>query len=126
MSIKIFGTKETLDSKRKRNLSDAIHSSMVETLGLPSGKRAHRFINLEPEDLFVPEGRSMNYVTLEIMLMTGRAPETKHKLIKTLFAKIKESAGIDPNDLEIVIIESSHENCGLELKHCYTLYEQGV
>ena len=103
MSVKIFAIREALELSTRTSLSGAIHGAMMEVLGLPEGKRAHRFIPLNDEDLFVPEGRSRNYITLEILLMTGRKSETKEQLIKTLFKKVKETCSIEFQDLELIL-----------------------
>ena len=50
---------------------------MVESLSFPKNKRAHRFINLEKEDFYYPEGRTDDYIIIEIMMISGRTVETK-------------------------------------------------
>mmetsp|Transcript_1345 Transcript_1345/g.1475 ORF Transcript_1345/g.1475 Transcript_1345/m.1475 type:complete len:135 (+) Transcript_1345:343-747(+) len=112
MSIKIFSKREFLDEAKRKQISEAIHESMQEALGLPEGKRFQRFIPLDKNDMVLPGGGEGNYVNVEIMLMSGRAPETKRKLIKSIFKNMKELAGVETNQVEIQIIESPHENWG--------------
>lgn len=109
--IKIFGVAERL-IPRRRALSDAIHHCIVEVLGLPPGKRAHRFFPLEEGNFFMPEDRSLDYTILEIAMMSGRTVETKKRLVRALFEKIHAQVGITPHDLEICIMESPPENWG--------------
>lgn len=109
--VKIYGLRENFINK-KQLLSDAIHHCIVEFLQFPKNKRAHRFINLEKDDFYYPEGRTEDYVITEIMMMKGRTTETKKKLIKMLFKEISEKVTISTHDIEILILESSSSNWG--------------
>ncbi|SOE23390.1 Tautomerase enzyme [Spirosomataceae bacterium TFI 002] len=109
--IKIYGLKTTLrDIKSK--LSDVIHHCIEVSLNFPENKRAHRFINLEKEDFYYPEGRTDSYIIIEIMMITGRTVETKKNLIKMLFKEINAQLNISTTDIEISIIESPASNWG--------------
>lgn len=44
--VKIYGIEEQLYPKR-RQLSDVIHFCVMDALGMPENKRAHRFIPLQ-------------------------------------------------------------------------------
>ena len=100
--IIIYGIREKLDPV-KALLSDTIHESVQEALGLPEDKRAHRFVGLSREDFYFPGGRTDAYTVIEINLIEGRSRETIKKLIKTLFSKIETSVGIGPVDVEITV-----------------------
>lgn len=109
--IKIYGLRTNLkDIKQK--LSDVIHNCIVESLSFPKNKRAHRFINLEKDDFFYPEGRTDEYIIIEIMMISGRTVETKKALIKMLFKEISSQLNISTTDIEISIIESPATNWG--------------
>ncbi|HMN29236.1 MAG TPA: tautomerase family protein [Caldilineaceae bacterium] len=107
--IKVYGLKERLNPI-KAQLSDLIHSCVVEALQFPPGKRAHRFFPLEREDFYYPAGRSEAYTIIEIALMSGRTVETKKKLISLLYARTQNQLGLTAQDLEISIIESPAHN----------------
>ena len=66
---------------------------MVDALSFPDDKRAHRFIPMDPEDFFYPDGRSDAYTVIEISLMEGRSAEARKKLIRLLFDRIEENVG---------------------------------
>ncbi len=102
--ILIYGIKEKLNPI-KAKLSEVIHTCVTDILGLPEGKRAHRFIPLEKEDFYFPEDRSAAYTVIEINLMTGRQHDTITTLIKELFVHIEKKIGIKPIDVEITIHE---------------------
>ena len=113
--IKIYGLRDHLDLT-KTILSDTIHQCIVAALQFPKDKRFHRFISLEKEDFYFPDSKSTAYTIIEIMMMSGRAEETKKKLIKLLFQEIEQQVGIAPNDLEICILESPACNWGFRGK----------
>ena len=53
--IKIYGLKENLDPI-KAELSDVVHSCVVDALDFPKDKRFHRFFPLDPSDFYYPGG----------------------------------------------------------------------
>lgn len=109
--IRIYGIGEKLDPI-KAELSDVINACMVEALSFPADKRAHRFFPMAKEDFYYPAGRTDAYIVLEITLIQGRSQQARKKLIRLLFARIKERLGIAPRDVEVVIFESPAGNFG--------------
>ena len=89
-----------------------IHQCVVEALQFPQNKRAHRFINLEKDDFYYPEGRTDAYIIIEFMMIEGRTVEAKKNLIKMLFEQISSQLGISVTDIEICIMESPAANWG--------------
>lgn len=114
--VKVYGIREKLLPVRER-LSETIHECVMEALGLPRDKRAHRFLPLEREDMLYPEGRSDAYTILEILMIEGRTVETRKKLVRLLFERVRANAGIEPVDLEICILESPACNWGFRGMH---------
>ena len=114
--IKIYGLKLQLTTVREK-LSQVIHSCVMEALGMPEDKKAHRFFYLDPEDFKMPGGRSEAYTIIEISMIEGRSVETKKRLIRLLFDKIQEEVGITHMDLEICIHESPACNWGFRGMH---------
>ena len=102
--IVIYGIKEQLNPI-KASMSDVIHQCMMDVLGMPEGKRAHRFVPLNKDDYYYPDDRTDQYTVLEINMMEGREVETKKALIKALFQQFEEQLNISPIDLEITIKE---------------------
>ena len=109
--VKIFGLRSAL-SPIIREVSDVIHSCVVEALQYPVGKRAHRFFLFEKSEFFYPEGRSDKYTILEFSMFEGRSVETKKKLIRLLFERFEQGLGVSPNDLEVTIFETPRANWG--------------
>ncbi len=114
--VKIYGVRENHDPIKEK-LSEVIHSCVMDALGMPKDKRAHRFIGLDESDFFMPGGRTLAYTILEISMIEGRTAETKKKLIRLLFDRIQEQVGISHMDLEICITESPACNWGFRGMH---------
>lgn len=100
--IVIYGIKERLNPI-KLPLSNVLQQCWNSEMGLADDKRAHRFVPLERDDFFYPEGRSEAYTVIEINMMEGRAVNTKKRLIKKIFSEIEKQLGISPLDIEITI-----------------------
>ena len=109
--VKIYGVKEQLNPI-KSQLSDVIHSCVVDALAFPQDKRAHRFFPLEPEDFYYPAGRTARYTIIEISMFEGRSIETKKQLIRLLFERAHQALGLKPEDLEVTITETPKHNWG--------------
>lgn len=109
--IKIYGLRKHLDPI-KAQLSDVVHSCVVEALQFPPDKRAHRFFPLAPEDFYMPAGRSERYIILEISLFEGRSVETKKQFIRLLFQRCQSELELTPADLEITLTETPRCNWG--------------
>lgn len=102
--IVVYGIRDRLNPV-KAELSDILHRCMMAVLGMPEDKRAHRFIPLERDDFYYPDGRSDAYTVIEINMMAGRKPETQKALIKAIFQAVEAELGIRAVDIEITIKE---------------------
>jgi phenylpyruvate tautomerase PptA (4-oxalocrotonate tautomerase family) len=109
--IKIFGLRSSLSPVMKE-MSDVIHSCVVDALQYPVDKRAHRFFPLETGEFFYPPGRTERYTIIEISMFEGRSVEAKKKLIRLLFGRFEAVMGIGPQDVEITIFETPTHNWG--------------
>ncbi|MDG6896656.1 hypothetical protein A6A19_01260 [Actinobacillus delphinicola] len=102
--IIVYGLKTKIQP-RKQQLMDIIFHCLHLELGIPPKKHALRFIGLEAEDYYYPEGRTDDFTVIEINLMQGRTEFTKKRLIKMLFSELEDKLGISPIDVEITIKE---------------------
>jgi hypothetical protein len=113
--IKIFGLRQTLEPI-KHDLSDVIHSCIVEALSFPTDKRFHRFFLMDESDFYYAQDRSTRYLILEISMFEGRSVEVKKRLFNFLYQRIGAKFGIAANDLEITIFETPKHNWGIRGK----------
>ena len=114
--VKIYGVGEQLIPIREK-LSGLIHSCVMDALGMPADKRAHRFFPMEKQNFLMPGGRTDAYTIIELTMIEGRSPETRKKLIRLLFDRIQQQLDIAPMDLEICIYESPACNWGFRGMH---------
>ena len=110
--IKIYGERNRLREIRDR-MSEVIHATAIDVLGLPPNKRFHRFIGLECDDFIYPPDRSPAYTIIEVSLFAGRADGTKRTFLKTLMGRIVDEIGVDPVDLEITLFETPRSHWGI-------------
>ena len=113
--IKIYGLKEHLTPIRNE-VSDTLHSCVVDAFRYPENKRAHRFFYLDPEDFFYLEGRSNQYTIIEISLFEGRTVISKKHLYQLIFERFEKEFNISPNDIEITLTETPLYNWGIRGK----------
>jgi hypothetical protein len=109
--VKIYGLREHL-GPILRDVSDVIHSCVVDALQYPPDKRAHRFFQLDASEFFYPAGRSDKYTIIEFSMFEGRSVEAKKKLIRLLFERFEARLGVAPMDLEMTIFETPKHNWG--------------
>ena len=102
--ISIFGLAEHLNPIKAR-MSDVLHRCVVDVLGLPADKRAHRFFPMAREDFYYPGGRSDAYTAITMDMIAGRTEATKKALITAIFVAFARDLGIQPIDVEITLRE---------------------
>ncbi|MBD2567930.1 tautomerase family protein [Anabaena lutea] len=108
--VKVYGIRDYLNPI-KQQLSDAIHSCVMEALQYPVDKRFHRFFPLDKLDFYYPSARSDKYTIIEFSMFEGRSVEAKKQLIRLLFERL-QPLGISSQDLEITIFETPKHNWG--------------
>ena len=109
--VKIYGLKDRLDPV-KEEMSEVIHSCVVDALSFPKDKRAHRFFGLDADDFYYPAGRTERYTIVEISMFEGRSIDAKKRLVRLLFERAREEIGLAPADLEVTITETPKHNWG--------------
>lgn len=109
--IKVYGRRDVW-AARRRDVSDLLQECLESAWKLPSGKRFHRFLLLDAEDLVCPQ-RGEHYLIIEILCFTGRSDDAKRDLIRTLYARLTPALGLTPDDLEITIIDTPKVNWGI-------------
>lgn len=110
VQVKFYG-RRSVWAQRRDELSDVVQHALADAFELPLDKRFHRFCWLDDDDLVAP--RSDDYLILEIVCFAGRSPDAKRRLIRELYTSTGSRLGLDPDDLEVVVLESPRENWGI-------------
>ncbi len=110
--VKIFGLKSSL-LPRRIQISEVIHSCVVEAFDYPPSKKFHRFIYFDEGDFIFPSDRTADYTIVEISLFEGRSLMAKKKFYKLLFKRFEEVLDIKPIDLEVTLTETPKHNWGI-------------
>ncbi|MBE8996796.1 MULTISPECIES: tautomerase family protein [unclassified Nostoc] len=112
VQIKVYSLADKLNPI-KTELSNVIHTSLIEVLQIAPEKRFHRFFPLDKSDFYYPSDRTDNYLVIEISMFEGRSVETKKELIRLLIKNINEKFNIPIYDIEITIFETPKSNWGI-------------
>ena len=104
------------DAAFKSAVLDAVHNALVAS-GVPQADRFHRVLELAPEDFRfdasypdLANARTDDFVLIEVLLSTGRSVKVKRKIVADLIAALRESPGLDPDNVMLVFKETLWEN----------------
>ena len=104
------------DAAFKSAVLGAVHNALVAS-GVPQADRFHRVLELSAEDfrydasypdLATP--RTDDFVLLEVLLSTGRSVKVKRKIVADLIDSLRQSPGLDPDNVMLVFKETLWEN----------------
>ncbi|HTP95606.1 MAG TPA: tautomerase family protein [Burkholderiales bacterium] len=95
-----------------RSLIDAVHSAMMEALGIPAWDRTLRLIRHDAADFAAPPQASENFTLIEIDLFAGRSLAAKKALYQAIVRNLG-ALGIAASDVKILLRESVPENWGV-------------
>jgi phenylpyruvate tautomerase PptA (4-oxalocrotonate tautomerase family) len=105
-------TRRSWSTSQKKEIMEAIHSSMREALKIPENDRNIRFNEYHPEDFQVPPDKTENYTLVEITMFAGRSLQAKKELYQRIIANLGK-LGILAGDVFIVLHEVPLENWGV-------------
>ena len=99
----------------RQAIGQAVHTAMVETLGVPADDRFQVITEHPPEGLVYDPGylgvlRSDGVVFIQITLNAGRTVEQKRALYARVAALLGERAQVRPGDVLVSLVEVPKEN----------------
>jgi phenylpyruvate tautomerase PptA (4-oxalocrotonate tautomerase family) len=98
--------------EEKKALLDAVHAALIEAFKIPENDRNQRLFEFEPEDFELPEGKTSNYILIEMDVFPGRSIEAKRKLYQTIVVNLQRH-DIQASDILIVLNEPQLDNWGV-------------
>ncbi len=96
----------------KLKVAEAIHSALVTAFKIPAHDKNIRIEEYKKQDFILPEGKSEQYVIIEISAFSGRCTDAKRSLYKTIVENLG-GLGIVPEDIFILLHEEPLENWGI-------------
>jgi phenylpyruvate tautomerase PptA (4-oxalocrotonate tautomerase family) len=98
--------------EEKKALLDAVHAALIEAFKIPENDRNQRIFEFEPENFGLPEGKTSNYILIEMDVFPGRSIEAKRKLYETIVLNLQRH-NIQASDILIVLNEPQLDNWGV-------------
>jgi 4-oxalocrotonate tautomerase len=97
-------------SAYKKQIADAVHQAMVDTIGIPSADRFQIITEHAPDMLlydphYLGIERTGDIVMVQIALSAGRTVEQKRALYQRMTALLEQSPGIRPADILVSLVE---------------------
>ena len=100
----------------KSAVLNAVHNALVAS-GVPQADRFHRVLELSAEDFRfdaaypdLANPRTDDFVLIEVLLSTGRSVKVKRKIVADLIDGLRQSPGLDPDNVMLVFKETLWEN----------------
>jgi phenylpyruvate tautomerase PptA (4-oxalocrotonate tautomerase family) len=99
------------DASYRRNVSDAVHKALVDTIGIPPADRFHIVTAHGPEDLIFDSGylgvtRTEGFLAVHVTLRSGRTPDKKRALYRAIADNVNAATGTRPEDVMVVLSEN--------------------
>jgi phenylpyruvate tautomerase PptA (4-oxalocrotonate tautomerase family) len=101
-----------------RAVGDAVHQSMVDTIGIPPGDRFQIITQHEAGDLiydpsFFDIERTDGFIAVQITLAAGRTREVKASLYRRITELLHERLEVRPQDVFISLLDVAPEDFSL-------------
>ena len=116
MPLVTLTVRKPKSSAFKATLLDAVHAALVSS-GVPAADRFQRVIELDADDFrFDPRypdlntERNADFALIEVLWSVGRSVKVKRKFLSDLTSALRESPGVDPEDVMLVFKETQWEN----------------
>ncbi|GKT03122.1 tautomerase family protein [Furfurilactobacillus sp. WILCCON 0119] len=91
---------------------DAEHKILVQSFGVPERDRYQIVTQHDPEEMIIEDTgfgieRSDKFVMIQITIRGGRTEEQKQAFYRDLVAELQATAGIEPNDVMVSMVENA-------------------
>ena len=97
----------------KKTVLDVVHEGLIEAFGIEDWDRFQRIVEIPKEDFERPDGKTDNFMIIELTIFPGRTKEQKKAAITKIAAGLNSKLGIAPADVFIIFNEPPLENWGM-------------
>ena len=97
----------------KKKILDIVHEGLIEALSIEDWDRFQRIFEYDKENFEIPEGKTDDFMIIELTIFPGRTREQKSKAVELITQRLNEELNIPKTDVFIIINEPPKENWGL-------------
>ena len=97
----------------KKTVFDCIHEGLIDAFGIADWDRFQRIKEYDKSCWEAPEGKTENFMIIELTIFPGRTREQKKCAIEKITGLLCEKLGIVATDVFIVMNEPPLENWGM-------------
>ncbi len=97
----------------KKALLDGVHQALVTAFKIPDNDRNQKIYEFTQENMEIPANKTADYIIIEITAFQGRSLEAKRNLYKNIVNELSVRAGINGDDIAIILQEVPLENWGV-------------
>ena len=97
----------------KKTVFDCIHQGLIDAFGIADWDRFQRIEEFDKACWEAPEGKTENFMIIELTIFPGRTREQKKTVIEKITGLLCEKLGIAATDVFIVMNEPPLENWGM-------------
>lgn len=97
----------------KKTVLDVVHEGLIEAFGIEDWDRFQRIVEIPKEDFEIPEGKTDNFMLIELTIFPGRSKEQKKAAITKITSDLNAKLNIAPTDVFILMNEPPLENWGM-------------
>ena len=97
----------------KKIVLDTVHEGLIDAFGIEDWDRFQRIVEIPEEDFERPEGKTEDFMIIELTIFPGRTRDQKKEAITKITADLNTKLGIAPSDVFIIFNEPPLENWGM-------------
>ena len=97
----------------KKTVFECIHQGLIDAFGITDWDRFQRIEEFDKTNWEVPDGKTENFMIIELTIFPGRNREQKKCAIEKITGLLSEKLGIAATDVFIVMNEPPLENWGM-------------
>lgn len=96
----------------KKALLDGIHQALIDSFKIPEDDRIQRIYELDAENFKVADGKTEDFILIELTVFKGRSLDAKRCLYKAIADNLERDLGVKRTDILIVLSEPPLDNWG--------------
>ena len=109
MPLVTISVRRGFSEEEKQAISEGIHRSLVEEIGIPDTDFNHRILELDAAHWHLPPGRSERFVCVEVRMYPGRTVEMKKAFYRSVLRALR-AFRVAAGDVLVILDEPPKDN----------------